>query len=101
MKSNVTIAVLGGVLLTATMISPVFAAPHKPAKMTCKEFVVLDDAVKPKVVYWAEGFNSKGKEVDAVTDIDETDKLIPILVTECQKTPRTSLLKKLNEVKKH
>jgi len=101
MKSTVTMAVLSGVLLSATMTTPVLAATHKPAKMTCEEFVVLDDAVKPKVVYWAEGFNSKGKPVDAVADINETDKVIPMLVTECQKTPKASLLKKLEAVKKH
>jgi len=98
MKSNVTIAVLSGVLLTATMISPVFAAPHKPAKMTCEEFVTLDDMVKPKVVYWAEGFNHKGKPINATVDIDATDKLVPVLVTECRKTPKASFWQK---IKKH
>ncbi len=98
MKSTVTLAVLGGVLLSATMTSPVLAATHKPARMTCEEFVALDDVVKPKVVYWAEGFNHKGKAVDAAVDIDATDKLVPVLVTECQKTPRASFW---HEVKKH
>jgi hypothetical protein len=53
------------------------------------------------VVYWAEGFNRKGKPLDAVIDVEETDKVIPVLVTECQKTPKASLLKKLDAVKKH
>lgn len=101
MKSSLSMAVLSGILLTTAMIPPVLAAPHKPAKMTCEEFVVLDEAVKPKVVYWAEGFNSKGKPVDAIADIDETDRVIPMLVTECQKTPKASLLKKLEAIKKH
>jgi len=98
MKSSLSMAVLSGVLLSATMVSPALAATHKPAKMTCEEFVTLDDAVKPKVVYWAEGFNRKGKPVDAVVDIDATDKLVPILVTECQKTPKASFWQK---IKKH
>jgi hypothetical protein len=98
MKSTVTMALLSGVLLSATMTSPVLAATHKPAKMTCEEFVMLDDVVKPKVVYWAEGFNHKGKPVDAVVDIDATDKLVPILVTECQKTPKATFWQK---IKKH
>lgn len=98
MKSTVTLAVLGGVLLSATMTSPVLAATHKPARMTCEQFVALDDVVKPKVVYWAEGFNHKGKAVDATVDIDSTDKLVPILVTECQKNPKASFW---SEVKKH
>ena len=98
MKSTVTMAVLSGVLLSTTMITPVLAATHKPAKMTCEEFVMLDDVVKPKVVYWAEGFNRKGKPVDAVVDIDATDKVVPILVDECQKTPKASFWQK---IKKH
>ncbi|MHB1620588.1 MAG: HdeA/HdeB family chaperone [Sulfuricella sp.] len=98
MKSSLSMAVLSSVLLSATMTAPVLAATHKPAKMTCEEFVSLDDAVKPKVVYWTEGFNHKGKPVDAVVDIDATDKLVPVLVTECQKTPKASFWQK---IKKH
>jgi hypothetical protein len=97
MKSTVTMAVLSGVLLSASMISPVFAAVTKPAKMTCEEFVILDDTVKPNVVYWAEGFNQKGKPVDAVVDIDATNKLVPVLVDECQKTPKASFWQKVKQ----
>ena len=100
MKVNVTMTVLSGVLLSATMLSPVEAATHKPATMTCEEFVALDDVVQPKVVYWNEGFvNNKGKRVDPVVDIEATDKLIPVLITECQKTPKASLKEKLKKVK--
>lgn len=97
MKSTLSIAVLSGVLLSTAMITPVLAATHKPAKMTCEEFVALDDVVKPKVVYWAEGFNRKGKPVDAIVDIDATDKLVPMLVDECQKTPKASFWQKITK----
>jgi hypothetical protein len=97
MKSTVTMTVLSAVLLSASMISPVFAAATKPAKMTCEEFVMLDNTVKPNVVYWAEGFNQKGKPVDAVVDIDATDKLVPVLVDECQKTPKASFWRKVKQ----
>lgn len=100
MKVNVTSAVLTGLLLSATMITPVLAAQHKPATMTCEKFVALDDVVQPKVVYWNDGFvNSEGKWVDPVVDIEETDQLIPVLITECQKTPKVSVKEKLKEVK--
>ena len=62
----------------------------KPAKMSCEEFIALDDTVKPKVVYWAEGFNRKGNPEDAVVDIEETDRLVPVLVEECSKAPKKS-----------
>jgi len=99
MKLISTIVVLSGVLLTTTMISPAMAAKHKPTEMTCEEFVALDDVVKPKVVYWNDGFIYKGKPVDAVVDIEETDQLIPLLITECQKTPKASLHEKLKTIK--
>ena len=51
MKINAMMAVLSGVLLSATMTTSALAAAQKPAKMTCEEFVALDDVVKPKVVY--------------------------------------------------
>ncbi|SDI03049.1 HdeA/HdeB family chaperone [Nitrosomonas sp. Nm132] len=98
MKINVTMAVLSGVLLSATVTTPVLAgATHKPAKMTCEEFLALDDVVKPKVVYWAEGFNKKGEPTDFGLDVVETDRLVPVLVTECKKTPKHSFLKKTKE----
>lgn len=98
MKSIMTLTIMTGVMLTTT-ISPMAlaATTQKPAAMTCKEFVVLDDVVKPKVVYWAEGYNRKGKPVDAVVDVAATDKMVPLLVTECQKTPKAKLMQKIKQ----
>ncbi len=93
MSSNITIAVLCSGLLATTIISPVMAATHIPTKMKCEEFVALDDTIKPKVVYWSEGFNKKGKPVNSVVDVEETDKLIPMLTTECQEKPKLSFWK--------
>lgn len=98
MKSSVTMAVMTGVLLSVSVPTVVLAATHKPTKMTCEEFLSLDDVAKPKVVYWAEGFNRKGKPVDAVVDIDSTDRLVPVLITECQKAPKHSFWQ---TIKKH
>ncbi len=85
-------------MLSAGMSTPVLAATHTPAKMTCEEFVALDEVVKPKVVYWAEGFNRKGEAEDAIIDIETTDKLVPILDEECQAAPKETFWEK---VKKH
>ncbi len=65
------------------------------SKITCEDFIALDDVVKPKVVYWSEGFNSKGKPEDAVVDFGETDRLVPVLVQECTKTPKVALATKI------
>lgn len=109
MKSSLMISTFCGVLIATALTSAALAATpaaattanaamKKPAKMTCEEFIALDDVQKPKVVYWAEGFSKKGKPVDSVVDLDETDRLIPILVTECKETPKLTLWQK---IKKH
>ncbi len=70
-------------------------ASTKPAKMSCEDFIALDDVVKPKVVYWAAGVNRKGKPEDAVVDIEKTDRLVPVLIEECTKTPKQSFWSKV------
>ena len=66
-----------------------------PAKMTCEEFLTLEDVVKPKVVYWAEGFDRKGKAEDATCDVETTDRLVPVIIEVCQKEPKASFWKKI------
>ena len=36
------------------------SSTHKPGEMTCEDFVALADVERPKIIYWAEGFNRKG-----------------------------------------
>jgi hypothetical protein len=72
-------------------LASTIAGTHKPGEMTCEEFVALADIDKPKIVYWAEGFNKKGKPHDAVVDLADTDKVVPVLVSECMKAPKESL----------
>jgi hypothetical protein len=66
-----------------------------PAKMTCGEFLALEDVVKPKVVYWAEGFDRKGKAEEATVDVETTDRLVPVIIEVCQKEPKASFWKKI------
>jgi hypothetical protein len=88
-------------LLATVLATPASASMPRPGKITCEEFVALDDAVKPKVVYWEEGFDKKGKPEDAEVDIDETDKLIPSIITECQRSPRLPFSKTMKTVKEN
>jgi len=67
----------------------------KPGKMTCEEFLTLAEVERPKVIYWAEGFNRKGKPEDAVFDVEATDRLVPIVVESCTKEPKESFWKKV------
>ena len=91
MMNTSKLLISGCLVLCSSVPVSTFAAPLKPASMTCAEFLTLGDAVKPKVLFWAEGFNQSGKPVDAVVDIGETDTLVPVLVTECKKDPKATL----------
>jgi acid stress chaperone HdeA len=66
-----------------------------PAKMTCEEFLALEEVVKPKVVYWAEGFDRKGKADDATFDVEATDRLVPVIIQVCEQEPKASFWKKM------
>jgi acid stress chaperone HdeA len=69
--------------------------PIKPAKLSCEEFLAFDEVSRPAVVYWAEGVNSKGKPEDGVIDIERTNRLVPVLVDDCKKEPKTSFWAKM------
>jgi hypothetical protein len=77
--------------------SPPAASAHKPTTMTCQEFVTLESATQPRLVYWAEGFDRDGGVDDSVVDIDETDRLVPVLVKECTETPKLTFWQKLKK----
>jgi hypothetical protein len=104
MNKKLLYAISSGILLSTAISTPVLADTHKPADMTCEQFLMLDDVVRPKVVYWAEGFDKKGKPDEVIFDVEKTDNYYPVLVTECSKAPKDKLvstMKKLNTEQHH
>jgi len=105
MNIKLLYTIASGMLLSTAIATPVLAdTPHKPADMTCEQFLMLDDVVRPKVVYWAEGFDKKGKPEEVVFDVEKTDNYYPVLVTECSKVPKDNLIstmKKINTEQHH
>jgi hypothetical protein len=71
---------------------------HKAGEMTCEDFLALGDVERPKAAYWIEGYNRSGKLTDSFIDVDETDKMVPVLVSDCTKNPTEPLSK---VVKRH
>ena len=70
----------------------------KPAKMTCQEFVDLDESVRPEAVYWAEGYNKASKvKTDDVGEVD-LERDVAVVYEECKQAPKESLWAK---IKKH
>lgn len=67
----------------------------KLGKMTCREFIALDESFRPKIIYWAVG-HMKGKQAE-MFDVEGTDRLIPMIVDECTAKPDQSFWKTLKE----
>ena len=91
MNKKLILALSSGLLLSSIMASPAFAAAQKPTKMTCQEFLNIDDVVKPKVVYWLEGFDKQGNK-EVIFDVENTDNYYPVLVKECTASPKANLM---------
>ncbi len=90
---------IAGMLVGASILAPLAsanAATPRRATMTCQEFLSLDEVTRPKVLYWAEGVNHKGKPEDAVIDVDATNRLVPVIVQECKATPHASFWQKMD-----
>src|SRR5437879_2001021 len=70
----------------------------KPTKMTCQEFVDLDQTVRPEAVYWAEGYDKAKKvKADELGEVD-LERDVAVIYEECKQAPRESLWAK---IKKH
>jgi len=95
LKKLLAFTAVGGMLVVANSGPAAAASAHK-AGMTCEEFLSLDTATQPKVVYWVEGVKHKGKWHDAVIDTVSTDQVIPIVTEECRSAPKASFLQKFD-----
>ncbi|CDZ76206.1 putative acid stress chaperone HdeA precursor [Legionella massiliensis] len=59
-------------------------------RMTCEEFLALDEVYRPKVIYWTAGKVKKGNTEDINVLISGTEKLVPEIIEECKKNPKES-----------
>jgi len=94
--------VAASMMLGATGAIAESSGAKKPlGKMTCEDFLAVDDTFKPKVVYWAVAYAKGGKPEAAVIDVEGTDQMTPMLIEDCKAKPKESFWKKVKaEVKK-
>lgn len=92
---KVKLALLG-VMAVTLMASAVVAGDKKPmSKWKCEEFLALDAQFQPKAIYAATELTKKGKPEASIFDVDGTEKVIPIVIAECQKAPKDSFWDKV------
>ena len=103
---KIAIGITAAVMLTGSVL--VFAADAAKAetpktdnvkkplgKLTCADFGVDDDVIKPQYVIAAVAYTKGGKAKNAIIEVVDTDTLVPVLVEECQKAPKESFWAKL------
>lgn len=89
---NSALPLVAAALALSIAVAPVFAGKQvKPEKMTCEEFLEIDEEVQPVVVYWLHG---KSGEIEAI-DIEEYSSPVAYVVTECQKENNASVWEKV------
>src|SRR5215510_1404992 len=64
-------------------------------KMTCEDFIGLEESFKPKLVYWAVAYGQGGKPESAGVNVAGIEKMIPVLIEACKKTPKESFWEKV------
>jgi len=96
-----------GVIAAALVASSTFtfaasSEVKKPlGKMTCADFLGIEDNFKPKVVYWAVARGQGGKPESAGVNVAGIEKMIPVVVDACKNAPKDSFWEKIKaEVKK-
>ncbi|KXU84390.1 HdeA [Paraburkholderia monticola] len=93
---------LSSILACLVVAQPVLAQsgkPMSPAKMTCEDFVAVDDVYRPTLVYWVAGVDKLGIRESDVMVVD-TATPIGIIVEECKKTPKVAFKTKVRELYK-
>ncbi|WP_322046458.1 HdeA/HdeB family chaperone [Paraburkholderia sp. J67] len=106
MKNLTSVATLGAALVAALCVSPLAFADTtqpvttaSPAKMTCSEFLAVDDAYKPALVYWVSGVDKLGVS-ETVTTVVDVATPVAVVVGECQKAPHVPLANKVHDLYK-
>lgn len=60
-------------------------SPKKAITQTsCKDYVEMDETVKPKFIYYTVGYSKHGKPVSAAFDVVGVDKMQPVLDEYCR-----------------
>jgi hypothetical protein len=80
----------------AKVDAPKAKSAKKPlGKLTCEDFIAVEDVIKPQYVIAGNAYTKGGKAKNAVIEVIDTETLVPILVEECQKAPKESFWAKL------
>lgn len=60
-------------------------SPKKPvAQTSCKEYMEMDETIKPKFIFYTAGYTHNGKSVAPTFDVVAVDKMKPVIDEYCR-----------------
>ena len=94
---RIATAVLATTLFASSTVAFGQSSSGKKAleKMTCEDFVVLEDSFKPHAVYWAIAYGEDGKPESAGVNVEGIEQIVPVVIEACQKVPKESFWQKV------
>jgi len=96
LKRIATAVVATTLFASSTVAFSQSASSKKPfEKMTCEDFVALDESFKPDAVYWAVAYGEDGKPEGAGVSVEGIEQIVPVVIEACQKTPKESFWQKV------
>lgn len=76
------------------------ASKKAVTETTCKEYLEMDEVIKPKFIYYSVGQSTRGKPTSEFLDVVEIDQIQPVLEEYCRVNLTASAYQKvMNESK--
>jgi acid stress chaperone HdeA len=98
MKAAIMVALGIGMGIVCAQTAIAQDKAMSPSKMTCKDFVAVDDAYRPAMVYWVAGVDKMGvRETDTMV-VDTAHPVADTVVAECQKDPQARFMTKVRSL---
>lgn len=64
-------------------------------KVTCREFLALQDRFQPQVISYAVGYDKARKPEDAVLDVAGISRIVPVVQKSCRTSPQQTLIQRI------
>ncbi len=64
-------------------------------RTTCKDYMEMDETVKPKFIFYTEGYSKHGKPTSTAFDVIDIDKMKPVLDEYCRVNLSASAYQKI------
>ena len=82
---RIATAVLAITLFASSTVAFAQSSSGKKAveKMTCEDYVGLEDSFKPDAVYWAVAYGGDGKPAGAGVSVEGIQQIIPVVIEAC------------------